>query len=91
MATTAAGRALLRRLRTRKNAYLAKRLRGLELDEVETLERASTILERLLDEERGDGMSAALRRSVTHFRSPTTAGTSQADRLAQRQLDADGR
>jgi DNA-binding MarR family transcriptional regulator len=55
VATTAAGRALLRRLRTRKNAYLAKRMRGLEADEVETLERAATILERLLDEERGDG------------------------------------
>ena len=55
VATTVAGRALLRRLRTRKNAYLAKRLRGLEPDEVETLERAATILERLLDEERGDG------------------------------------
>ena len=55
VATTAAGRALLRRLRTRKNAYLAKRLRALDPDEVETLERAATILERLLDEERGDG------------------------------------
>jgi DNA-binding MarR family transcriptional regulator len=55
LATTAAGRALLRRLRTRKNAYLAKRLRGLDPVEVETLERAATILERLLDEERGDG------------------------------------
>jgi len=55
VATTAAGRALLRRLRTRKNAYLAKRLRGLQPYEVETLERAATILERLLDEERGDG------------------------------------
>ena len=55
VATTAAGRTLLRRLRTRKNAYLAKRLRGLDPDEVETLERAATILERLLDEERGDG------------------------------------
>jgi DNA-binding MarR family transcriptional regulator len=55
VATTAAGRSLLRRLRTRKNAYLAKRLRRLEPDEVETLERAATILERLLDEERGDG------------------------------------
>jgi len=55
VATTAAGRALLRRLRTRKNAYLAKRLRGLDPDEIETLERAATILERLLDEEHGDG------------------------------------
>jgi DNA-binding MarR family transcriptional regulator len=53
--TTAAGRSLLRRLRTRKNAYLVKRLHGLDPDEVETLERAATILERLLDEERGDG------------------------------------
>jgi DNA-binding MarR family transcriptional regulator len=52
VATTAEGRALLRRLRTRKNAYLAKRLRDLDPDEVATLERAATILERLLDEER---------------------------------------
>jgi DNA-binding MarR family transcriptional regulator len=55
VATTAAGRGLLRRLRTRKNAYLAKRLRDLERDEVETLERAAAILERLLDQERGAG------------------------------------
>jgi DNA-binding MarR family transcriptional regulator len=55
VATTASGRALLRRLRTRKNAYLAKRLRDLDADEVETLARAATILERLLDEERGIG------------------------------------
>ena len=52
VATTAEGRELLRRLRTRKNAYLAKRLRDLDPDEVATLERAATILERLLDEER---------------------------------------
>ncbi len=52
VATTAAGRALLRRLRTRKNAYLARRLRDLDPEEVATLERAAEILERLLDEEK---------------------------------------
>ena len=52
VATTPAGRELLRRLRTRKNAYLAKRLRELDPDEVATLERAAAILERLLEEER---------------------------------------
>lgn len=51
VATTAAGRTLLRRLRTRKNAYLARRLRELEPDEVETLERAAEILERMLERE----------------------------------------
>lgn len=47
-----AGRALLKKLRSRKNAYLAKRLRGLEPDEVATLERAADILERVLGERR---------------------------------------
>jgi DNA-binding MarR family transcriptional regulator len=51
VATTAAGRALLRRLRTRKNAYLARRLRHLEPDEVATLEHAAEILERMLADE----------------------------------------
>jgi DNA-binding MarR family transcriptional regulator len=51
VATTAEGSALLKRLRTRKNAYLARRMRDLEPDEVATLERAATILERLLDAE----------------------------------------
>jgi DNA-binding MarR family transcriptional regulator len=49
VAPTAEGRALLRRLRGRKNAYLAKRMRDLDPDEVATLERAAEILERLLD------------------------------------------
>ena len=49
VATTPEGAALMRRLRKRKNAYLAKRMRGLDPDEVETLARASEILERLLD------------------------------------------
>lgn len=51
VAVTPAGRALLRQLRSRKNAYLAKRLRGLGPDELATLQRASEILERAL----GDG------------------------------------
>lgn len=46
------GEALLRRLRGRKNAYLARRLRPLDPDEVATLERAADILERLLEDER---------------------------------------
>jgi DNA-binding MarR family transcriptional regulator len=46
---SAHGRALLKRMRSRKNAYLAKQLRGLDDDEVETLERATAILERLLE------------------------------------------
>jgi DNA-binding MarR family transcriptional regulator len=52
VAITPQGRALLRRLRTRKNAYLARRLRALDAAEVETLRRAAGILERLLEGER---------------------------------------
>src|SRR6478672_2903393 len=37
---TAQGRMLLRKLRTRKNAYLARRLRDLDTEEVATLARA---------------------------------------------------
>jgi DNA-binding MarR family transcriptional regulator len=48
---TPAGRALLRRQRTRKNAFLAQRLDGLEPDELATLERAAAILERTLEVE----------------------------------------
>jgi DNA-binding MarR family transcriptional regulator len=44
------GARLLKRLRSRKNAYLAKRLRGLDEDELATLERATQILERILEE-----------------------------------------
>jgi DNA-binding MarR family transcriptional regulator len=46
---TAAGRERLRRLRGRKNAYLARRMRDLPADDVETLERAAAILEALLE------------------------------------------
>ena len=48
VAVTPEGRALLRKLRTRKNAYLARRLRELAPEEVATLERAAGILERLM-------------------------------------------
>jgi DNA-binding MarR family transcriptional regulator len=47
---TPAGRALLARLRTRKDAYLATRLDALAAGDRRTLERAAAILERLLDE-----------------------------------------
>jgi len=50
VSVTAAGRERLRRLRGRKNAFLARRMRDLPADEVETLERAAGILERLLEE-----------------------------------------
>jgi DNA-binding MarR family transcriptional regulator len=49
---TPAGRKLLAHLRTRKNAYLAKRLRELEPADVEALERAAEVLERMLESER---------------------------------------
>ncbi len=48
VAITREGRALLKRIRTRKNEYLAQRLRGLEADELATLSRAASIIERLL-------------------------------------------
>jgi DNA-binding MarR family transcriptional regulator len=49
---TARGRALLGRLRRRKTAYLAQRLSALEADELAVLERASDVLERMLEGER---------------------------------------
>ena len=42
----------MNRLRTRKNAYLARRLRGLDEGDLETLDRAAEILEDLLEGER---------------------------------------
>ncbi len=48
---TAAGRERLRRLRGRKNAYLARRMRDLPADDVATLERAAAILEDILERE----------------------------------------
>ena len=52
VSTTPAGRELLKRLRSRKNAYLARRLRDLPPEDIEALDRAAGVLERLLDEER---------------------------------------
>jgi DNA-binding MarR family transcriptional regulator len=49
---TGEGRERLRRLRQRKNAYLARRMRDLDPGEVEGLERAAEILERLLEGDR---------------------------------------
>lgn len=53
VALNAAGRERLRRLRGRKNAYLARRMRKLSAAEVETLERAAEILDRMREDERG--------------------------------------
>jgi DNA-binding MarR family transcriptional regulator len=47
-----AGRDLRVRVRTRKDAYLSRRLRDLDADERATLDRAAAILERVLE---GDG------------------------------------
>jgi len=44
--------ALLRKLRTRKNAYLARRLKELPADDLAALGRAADVLERLLEDER---------------------------------------
>jgi len=52
LVVSAQGRAHLRRLRKRKNAYLAKRLRALDPSELETLAAAAAILDRLNDGER---------------------------------------
>ena len=50
VALTPAARDLLARVRTRKDAYLARRLRDLDADERATLDRAAAILERVLEE-----------------------------------------
>ncbi|HEU5062315.1 MAG TPA: MarR family transcriptional regulator [Solirubrobacterales bacterium] len=52
VSVNAAGRERLRRLRSRKNAYLARRMRDLSPEEVDTLERAAEILERMREGER---------------------------------------
>jgi DNA-binding MarR family transcriptional regulator len=49
VSVSAAGRERLRRLRGRKNAYLARRMRELPAEDVEALERAAAILEELLE------------------------------------------
>jgi DNA-binding MarR family transcriptional regulator len=52
VSVSAAGRERLRRLRGRKNAYLARRMRDLPAEDVATLERAASILEQMLEEKR---------------------------------------
>jgi DNA-binding MarR family transcriptional regulator len=49
---TPKGRALLGKLRTRKNVYLARRLRHLDDADLASLEGAADVLERLLEGER---------------------------------------
>jgi DNA-binding MarR family transcriptional regulator len=46
---TREGAAVLRRARSRKNAYLARRMRKLNPEELETLERAAALIERMLE------------------------------------------
>jgi DNA-binding MarR family transcriptional regulator len=50
VAATDDGQALLDELRTRKTAFLAERLAGLDADERAVLDRAADILERMLAE-----------------------------------------
>jgi len=52
VSVNAAGRERLRRLRGRKNAYLARRMRDLSAADRETLERAAAILEQVLEQPR---------------------------------------
>ena len=51
VSATPEGKAMLKRLRGRKNAYLAKRMKDLCDDDVAALERATEILERVLEED----------------------------------------
>lgn len=53
VAINAAGRERMALLRRRKSAYLARRLRRLDPEEVETLARAAELLERMREDERG--------------------------------------
>ena len=46
------GRKVLQSTRRRKDGYLAKRIKGLSVDEQATLERAAQILDRLAEEDR---------------------------------------
>ncbi len=49
---TRAGSDLLRRMRSRKNAYLARRMRDLDADDLAALKRAADVLERMLEDGR---------------------------------------
>ncbi|HVW45874.1 MAG TPA: MarR family transcriptional regulator [Solirubrobacterales bacterium] len=53
VAVNDAGRERLAALRRRKRAYLARRLRKLDPEEVETLARAAALLDRMREDEQG--------------------------------------
>jgi DNA-binding MarR family transcriptional regulator len=48
---TREGTSLLARARQRKTAFLARRLEKLDADELQTLERAAALLERLIEDD----------------------------------------
>ena len=50
LSTSPEGRALMKRVRSRKNAYLSRRISKLEDSDVETLERAAEVLEQMLED-----------------------------------------
>jgi DNA-binding MarR family transcriptional regulator len=52
VSVNAAGRERLRRLRGRKNAYLARRMRDLPVADLRTLERAAELLEQIREGDR---------------------------------------
>jgi DNA-binding MarR family transcriptional regulator len=52
VSVTREGAELMRRIRTRKNAYLARRLAKLGPDDLAALERAADVLERILEDDR---------------------------------------
>ena len=66
LSVTADGRALLRRMRARKTAYLAHQISELHPDEVAALERAADVLERMLRCE----VTEALGRSFASLKIP---------------------
>jgi DNA-binding MarR family transcriptional regulator len=51
ISVTGDGRALLRTVRTRKDAYLAERLKRLSPEDRATLDRAATLLEELMEDQ----------------------------------------
>lgn len=51
LSVTAEGRELIRRLRARKTAYLAKRMRDLPAEDLRAIERATEVLEEMLEGE----------------------------------------
>ena len=50
LSTTAEGSALLDEMRSRKTAYLARRMAGLDAEDRAALERAADVLERMLEQ-----------------------------------------